>query len=152
MLLIDACQGREGIVKSDDVDALGFGEEGGFFENHGAIGTAFGGAMVAGIVDQNLAHKARGDGDKVSAILGVDGPMVNETEIGFMDEGGAAERVIGAFPAEEAVSEVVKFVVDQGNESLKGFRIPLSPADEEFRNGLSCHANRPGTGRVRLVE
>jgi hypothetical protein len=42
------------------------------------------------------------------------------------------------------VSEVVEFVADQGNESLEGFQNPLSPAEEEFRNGLACHANRPG--------
>ena len=46
---------------------------------------------------------------------------MNETEVGFMDEGSAAESVIGAFSLEEAVSEVVEFVVDQGNESLEGF-------------------------------
>jgi hypothetical protein len=70
--------------------------------------------------------------------------MLNETEIGFMDEGSAAESVIVAFSLQEAVSEVVECVVDQANESLEGFRIPLSPADEEFRNGLGCHAIGPG--------
>ena len=69
---------------------------------------------------------------------------MNETEIGFMDEGSAAESVIVALSLQEAVSEVVEFVVDQGNESLEGFRIPLSPADEEFRNGLGGHAIGPG--------
>ncbi len=144
LLFIDAGQTREGIVKSDDIGAFGFGEDEGFFENNGAVGATLGSAMVAGIVNKNLAHEASRDGDKVSAILGVDRPAVNETEIGFMDEGSAAESVIGAFSTEEAVSDVVELVVDQGNESLKGFRIPLSPADEEFRNGLGCHANRPG--------
>jgi hypothetical protein len=121
LLFIDAGQTCEGIIKSDDIGAFGFGEDEGFFENNGAIGTALGSAMVAGIVNKNLAHEASRDGDKVSAILGVDWPMVNEAEIGFMDEGCAAESVIGAFSPEEAVSEVVEFVVDQGNESLKGF-------------------------------
>ena len=144
LLFIDASQAREGIVKSEDIGTFGFGEDQGFFENNGAVGTALGSAMMAGIVDKNLAHEASSDGDKVSTVLGVDGPVVNEAEIGFMDEGSAAESVIGALALEVAVSEVVELVVDQGNESLKGFRIPLSPADEEFRNGLGCHANRPG--------
>jgi hypothetical protein len=136
LLSIDASETREGIVKSDDIGAFGFGEHEGFFENNGAVGAALGSAMMAGIVNKDLAHKASRDGDKVSAVLGVNGPMMNETEIGFMDEGSAAKSVIGAFSLEEAVSEVVELVVDQGNESLKGFQIPLSPADEEFRNWL----------------
>ena len=144
LLFIDSGQTCEGIVKSDDIGAFGFGEGEGFFENNGAVGAALGSTMVAGIVNKNLAHEASRDGDKVSAILGVDRPVVNETEIGFMDEGSAAQGVIGAFSTEEAVSDVVELVVDQGNESLEGFRIPLSPADEEFRNGLGCHSNRPG--------
>ena len=144
LLFIDAGENREGIVNSDDIGASGFGEDEGFFENNGAVGAALGSAMMAGIVNKNLAHEASRDGDKVSAVLGVDGPMLNETEIGFMDEGSAAESVIVAFSLQEAVSEVVECVVDQANESLEGFRIPLSPADEEFRNGLGCHAIGPG--------
>jgi hypothetical protein len=92
--------------------------------------------MMAGIVNKDLAHKASRDGDKVSAVLGANGPTMNETEIGFMNKGSAAKSVIGAFSLEEVVSESVELVVDQGNESLKGFQIPLSPSDEEFRNGL----------------
>ena len=144
LLFINAGETREGIVKSDDIGAFRSGWDEGFFEDDGAAGTAFRSAMVAGIVNKNLVHEASSDGDKVSAVLGVDGPMVNETEIGFMDEHSAAESVIGVFSPEKAVSEVVELVVDQGNESLKGFRIPLSPADKEFRNGLGCHAGDLG--------
>ena len=143
MLFIEAGQPCEGIVKSDNISAFGFGKDGGFLENHGVVGAALGGAMVAGIINKNLAHEACRDCDEVSAIFRVDGPVVNETEIGFMDQGSAAEGVVGAFSPEETVSEVVELVVDQGNESLKSFRIPLSPADEKFRNGLGCHVNRP---------
>ena len=149
LLFIDASENREGIVKSDDIRASGFGEDKSFFENNGAVGAALGSAMMAGIVNKDLAHEASCDGDKVSAVLGVDGPMMKETEIGFIDEGSAAQSVIVAFSLQEAVSEVVEFVVDQGNQSLEGFRIPLTPADEEFRNGLGCHATDLGNGLVR---
>jgi hypothetical protein len=144
LLLIDAGETREGVVKSDDLGPSGLGEDERFFENNGAVGAALGGAMIAGIVNEHLAHETSRDGDKVSVVLGVDGPRINETEVGFMDKGSASKSVIGASSLEEAVSEVVEFVVDQGSQSLGGFRIPLSPADEKFRNGLGCHANRPG--------
>jgi len=37
LLFIDVGQTREGIVKSEDIGALGFGEDEGFFENNGAV-------------------------------------------------------------------------------------------------------------------
>jgi hypothetical protein len=141
LLFIDAGEIREGIVKSDDIGASGFGEDERFFANKGAVGAAFGSAMMVGIVKKNLAHEASRDGDKVSVVLGVNGPVINETEVGFTDTGSAAESVIGAFSLEEAVSEVVEFVETKGT---RAWRASLSPADEAFRNGLGCHANRPG--------
>ena len=46
LLFIDAGQTREGIVKSDDIGAFGFGDHEGFFENNGAVGAALGSAMM----------------------------------------------------------------------------------------------------------
>ena len=56
LLFIDAGENREG--------ASGFGEDEGFFENNGAVGAALGSAMMAGIVNKDLAHEASRDGDK----------------------------------------------------------------------------------------
>jgi hypothetical protein len=56
----------------------------------------------------------------VSAVLGVDGGAVNEAEIGFVDECGAAESVIRALPLKVAVGEVVEFPINQRDESLEG--------------------------------
>ena len=74
LLFIDAGENREGIVNSDDIGASGFGEDEGFFENNGAVGAAIGSAMMAGIVNKDLAHEASRDGDKVSAVLVSMGP------------------------------------------------------------------------------
>jgi hypothetical protein len=85
LLLIDTSESREGIVKSDDIGALGLGEDEGFFENHSAVGAALGGVMMARVIDKNLAHEASSDGDKVGAVLGINGPVVNEAEVSLVD-------------------------------------------------------------------
>jgi hypothetical protein len=71
LLFIDAGETREGIVKSDDIGASGFGEDERFFANKGAVGAALGSAMMVGIVNKDLAHEASRDGDKVSMVLGL---------------------------------------------------------------------------------
>lgn len=48
-------------------------------------GRAFDGAVRAGVVDEDLAHEAGGDGDEVGAVLRRGRLLIDEAKVGFVD-------------------------------------------------------------------
>lgn len=57
------------------------------------------------------------DGHELGAILPVGVVLVQQGEVGFVDEGGGLEGVAGTFVAEEVGGKAAEFLVDEGHES-----------------------------------
>jgi hypothetical protein len=51
----------------------------------------------AGVVNQNMTHYLGGDGKKLRAALPWDVGLVNETDIGFVNQRACLKRVIAPF-------------------------------------------------------
>ena len=69
-----------------------------------------GGAVLAGIVDENLAHDVSGESDELGAAAPVD-ILAGKAEVGFIDERGGLQRVVGSLAAHVGLSETVQLGV-----------------------------------------
>jgi hypothetical protein len=83
-----------------------------------ASGAALG-VMLAGIVDEDLAHYVGGEADEVGAVGPVD-VFAGKAEVGFVDEGGGLEGVVWALATHIGLGEAVKLGVDQREEAVGG--------------------------------
>jgi len=80
------------------------------------VAAAFLGALVAGVVDQDLAEGLGRDLEEVPAPVPAPVGHVDQLEISLMDEGGRLERVLGVRRAEEARRQGAQLVVDERQE------------------------------------
>jgi hypothetical protein len=153
LLFINAGEAVQCVVESDDVDGADFGKGQGFVEFYLEARAAFGGAMAAGVVDQDLAHETRGDGYEMGAVFGVDWTLLDEAEISLMNQSGAAEGVVRALAAQVAMGNGSQFAINQRHEYIEGRLIPVTPSKQEFGNRFNVHQGRPVAFKLRgLVE
>jgi hypothetical protein len=61
-----------------------------------------------GVLDQHLAHGARGGGEEVRAVLPVDLARVDQLEVGLVDQRGRLQRGRGAARAASAPPAILR--------------------------------------------
>ncbi len=71
------------------------------------------------MVDQNPAHHASGDPEKLRAVLPVYGLLVDEPEIRFVHESRGLQCVIGAFSIQILLRKAPQFVVNDGHQFVE---------------------------------
>ena len=101
-------------------------------------------------VDEDASHAGRGDGEEVGAVLPADAGLVDEPEVGLVDEGGGLEGVAAAFLAHVGVGELSELVVDEGEEVAGGGAVAVADADEQAGEFLPCR--RRGHLRAPLAK
>ena len=86
------------------------------------------------MVDEDPAHRLRGDGEEVTAVLPVHPRLVDETEIRLVDERGRLERVAAALLSEVTPGELPELGVDERHQLLERRR---SPAFQAIRSRVT---------------
>jgi hypothetical protein len=86
------------------------------------------------VVNEDAAHEGGGDGEEVGAGLPVDLLDAGEAEIGFVDEGGGLEGVVGCFAAEVDGGDAAQFGVDERDKPFFCLPVALFQFDEELGN------------------
>jgi len=104
----------EGIVEGDQGHFL-LGEIiDGFFEGELVGGAAaLLGVVGAGVLDEDAAHQLGGDAEEMGAVFPIDAGLIDQLEVGLVDEGGGLECVIGALAAHVGTGDAAEFVVDE---------------------------------------
>ena len=74
---------------------------------------ALGGVAGAGALHQDLAHRQRGNGDEVGAVLELARPLGRQLEEGFVDERRGLESLAGPLAADVARGDAAQLVVDE---------------------------------------
>ena len=69
--------------------------------------------MTPGVVNQNLAHRSCGHGEKMSPVLPAWIGLVGQSQISLADQRRRLQRVIGTLPAHIAMGEASEFFVDE---------------------------------------
>jgi hypothetical protein len=89
------------------------------------------GIVLAGVVDEDLTHDVGSEADEVGAAVPVD-VFAGEAEVGFVDEGGGLESVVGALAAHVGLGEAVELGVDEREEALGGGGVAVVHSLEEL--------------------
>ena len=96
-----------------------------------AVAAAFEAVGVAGVVDEDSSHGLGGDSEEVGPAVELGLRLVDELEVGLVDEGGGLEGVPRVFAAEEGACQGAELVVDQGEKNINRTGIPVGKAFEE---------------------
>ena len=72
-----------------------------------------------------------GDGEELRAVLPVNPPLIDELQIGLVDQGGGWERVIRPLPLQVAPRQAAQFRVDGVDQTAPRRLVTLAPGDEE---------------------
>lgn len=86
------------------------------------------------VIDADAAHGFCGGSEKMSAAVPADVIVADEAEVGFVDEDGGLEGVVGLLGAELAVGDLAEFVIDEGPETLGGAGCAGVDGGEELRD------------------
>ena len=89
--------------------------------------------MFAGIIHQDLPHKLRCHSEKVFPILKLNRTF-DQSEIGFVYDRGALQRVIETLPPQVVVCHAAKLLVDQRHQQVKRGLVALSPLPQQLGN------------------
>ena len=83
------------------------------------------------MVDEDTAHDASRNGQKVGPVLPVDVRRVHETQIRFVDERRRLEAVAGALAGHAAARDLMEFPIDERNQPFEGRLVAISPVEEQ---------------------
>ena len=93
-------------------------------------------ASSAGILDQDAPHRLGSRGEEVAATVPTHLRIVaDQTQVGFVDQGGSVERLSGFFVRELVSGQSAQLVVDQRQELLGRLRIALLKGVQNLRDG-----------------
>jgi hypothetical protein len=101
------------------------------------------------VIHQRAAHRLRGDGEEVRAVLPVGGALVDQAEEGLVDQGRGLERVPAPLVAQERRGQSVKVLVDDREDPLDSAAVASGQFGEELGD-LPWHemGQTPGVPRA----
>jgi len=113
----------------------GVADGGELFECDLLAAVAFEAFPAAGVVDQNTAHGAGGNAEKVLAVDQVDLAVTLQPEVGFVDKGCGGEGVARPFAAELLAGDCSQLGVKLLHNLIERRSIPFLPGLQKFGNG-----------------
>ena len=84
------------------------------------------------LVNQNLAHQPRSDGEKVRTILGLKRTLVHQPDVSLVNQAGALQRVARPFSLQMIPGNISQLLVNQRNQRLQCPLIARLPMHEQF--------------------
>ncbi len=102
------------------------------------------------MLDQDAAHDLRGHREEMGAILPLHPRVVDQPQVGLVDEGRRLQAVAGTLPFHVAAGQPVELVVDNGGQPFERTRVSGAPRAEQLRHLiLGCP---PGCGSLPLTQ
>ena len=109
------------------------------------VAAALPGLSRSGVVDDDVAHGGGGQGEEVGPVLDLDPGLVDELEVGLVDQAGGPERDLPAPSLELPACGAVKLVVEEGDESIQRPAVALSQGHQQLgglvARGWQRHGN-----------
>ena len=131
-------QALQRFVQTNQFAALFWSDGGNFLERDLLRATAsLCVSMSPRVVDQDAPHYLRRDREEVRTIRPVHILLINQTDVGFIDQGSGLKCVVFPLPAHVTARQAVEFVVDQRVQLVQSGLLPLAPLSEQFSNLMS---------------
>src|SRR5581483_6933730 len=97
----------------------------------------------AQVVDQNAAHTSRREREKMLPVLPGDPLLLEQTQVGFMNQGSRLKGGITSTAHVKAAGDSPKPRIDQRDQVVESFRIALAPASQQI-----CYVPAQSSPRV----
>jgi hypothetical protein len=101
------------------------------------------------MVNHDVPHHLRGCRDKVGPALPDRLGVINQPQVGFVENGGGLQRVAGPLPAHVMVGEPVQFRMHQREQLPKRCLVSAAPLAEQLGDRLSRGWGRRHEGSRR---
>ena len=107
------------VIQRHDVDVAGAGRQSLLDErNVLPAGAAFLGGMRPRVIDEDPAHDLRGNAKKVRPIAPPYFTLIDQAQVGFVDERGGLQRVSNRLVSKIARGEAAEFAVHERQQLL----------------------------------
>src|SRR5450631_795630 len=90
--------------------------------------------MTASVVHQDLPHQLRRNRKEMGAILPLGKILIDQTNVSFVDQGGALQGVTRALVLQVMMSDTAQLCVNQGHQRVERFAVAASPAAQQLRD------------------
>ena len=87
--------------------------------------------MTSCMLDQNTAHQLRGYREEMGPILPLHPLVIHQADIGFIDQRGRLEAVVGALTSHVAVRQPAELRIDDRRQLVEGELVSVAPGAEE---------------------
>jgi hypothetical protein len=81
------------------------------------------------VINQNVPHHLRGDGEKVVPVLPLDLLLPRQTKISFVDQRRSLQRVAITLPLHVPMCNATQFVIDKRSQLIERSFVSLPPFD-----------------------
>ena len=92
-----------------------------------------------GIVQQDAAHDLGGDAEEVGTILPAGAALIDELQVGLVDEGSGLQGMAGALAAELGAGDPFELLVDERRQLIHHRSIAAGKLGQQLRNLLRTH-------------
>ena len=120
----------QSVVESDHVHAAGL-ERQAVIQRYSIASISLGGIAAARVLDQNLPHQLRADGQEMFAVLELGRALLLEPQVSLVHQGGALQGVVRAFLPQVVVRDPSEFVINErkhGAQRLLVAGVPVRAA------------------------
>src|SRR5262249_5461968 len=126
---VELRQGEERVVQRDEFGGLLVGKRQRFIERKKLPpAAAFVGRATARVLDQDLAHQLRRHTVTMSPALPFGEILLDQPQVGLIDERGRLQGVIRALPAKIAVSQFMKLLEYDRHQLVERGLVASAPA------------------------
>ena len=100
------------------------------------------GAVAAGVVHQDLAHRSCCHGEEVPPVPPFDPALIDQLEVGLVHQARGAEGVTGPLALELPVGDPAQLRINQREEAVHRLRSTLTDLEEEVSDRLASAVGR----------
>jgi hypothetical protein len=90
------------------------------------------------VIDEYPAHQARSHAKEVGPVAPADLPLIDQSEVGFVYEGGWLQRMAGHLAPQLRACDASQMVVDDRDELVKGVSFAIADREEKVRDFWPC--------------
>ena len=128
---VDAGESVQGIIESDEVDGRVVAHDGGFVQRDMLDAASTFEVVPSRSLHENATHQLRRDGEEVRSILPPHPLVVDQPDVGLIDQRGRLEAVVGSLAPHVPVGEPTEFGIHDGRQRVERSVVPVAPRTEK---------------------
>jgi hypothetical protein len=102
------------------------------------------------MIDENPPHQARSHAKEVGPVAPVELPLIDQSQVGFVHQGGWLQRLAGYLMPQLCASDTSQMVVDNRDEPVQGVSFAIADGEQKVRDFGRVRFAIRHPGKVRI--